>query len=109
LEWVKRHSYLKNIVFGAEDLNQEGTKFQIVKFSPGAKLKPHYHEKVTEIFYVVEGEGVFIFNDKKYKVGPGSIFLCEPKDVHGMENDSMKELVFLIFKTNETEGDSVGL
>ncbi len=109
LEWEKRHCYLKNIVFGAEELNQEGTKFQIVRFASGSKLKPHYHKKVTEIFYVVKGEGVFIFNEQRYKVEPGSIFLCEPRDVHGMENDSTEELVFLIFKTNETDGDSVWL
>jgi len=103
LVWNKRFTYLKNIPFNEQDLNCKGTKFQIVKFEPHTSLKPHYHKNTSEIFYIRSGTGILRLNRQEYRCQPDDFFLCEPGDVHEFENDTDKEFVVLIFKTNEAE------
>ena len=105
LKWHDRFTYKKNIVFDESDLNQKGAKFQIVKFPENTTIKPHYHKKVTEIFYILSGKGTFSFNGKKTNAKKHDMMLCQPRDVHEISNNAKKELVILIFKTNENPRD----
>lgn len=105
LDWKDRFIYKKNILFDAADLHQPGAKFQIVRFLPHTKIGPHYHKRVREIFYIQAGQGIIIFNGKHYSAKTNDIFLCEPKDIHEVINDSNEEFVMLIFKTNEDPTD----
>lgn len=101
LEWADRFTYVKNVLFEAEDLAQEGARFQIVKFKPGSSIKPHHHEQTHEIFYIREGSGILEMNGEKFEIGADDVFLCEPGDRHAFFNTGETELVVLIFKTNE--------
>ncbi len=101
LEWKKRFSYLKSVPFDANDLRCHGAKFQVVKFMPNSSIKPHYHRKTCEIFYVQAGVGVIGFNGQKFSVKLGDFFLCEPGDVHEISNGGNEAFVILIFKTND--------
>lgn len=38
----------------------------------------HYHKKMTEIYYVLEGEGHFELDGKSHAVSPGSAVLIKP-------------------------------
>jgi len=105
LEWQERFVYLKNVVFDEKTLHQSGTKFQIIRFLPGAGIGPHFHNNVCEIFYVKKGKGVFIFNNVPVEAVEDDIFLCQPKDVHEIINKGKEELMILIFKTNEDAKD----
>lgn len=107
LTWKKRFSYLKNVLFDEKILHQKGTKVQIIKFSPGTRIGPHFHKNVYEIFFITNGHGSIIFNGKKHKAKPGDIFLCQPGDVHEIINNAKEELVIVIFKTNEKTSDIV--
>lgn len=103
--WHDRFTYIKNIVFNEQELNQAGSKFQIVKFKPHTKVKPHYHDLVSEVFYIRSGQGRIVFNGEIHTVHTDDIFLCQPGDVHEIVNDHDEELVILIFKTNENTND----
>jgi mannose-6-phosphate isomerase-like protein (cupin superfamily) len=105
LKWGKRFTYLKNVVFDNRDLRQKGAKFQIIRFLPNSKIGPHYHKKVTEIFFILKGSGEFVFNGRTFKGKKNGIFLCEPGDVHEIINKNSRELVILIYKTNENPKD----
>lgn len=105
LNWEKRYSYLKNVLFTEKDLNCVGSKFQVVKFLSGESIEQHYHKRTYEIFYILEGRGIVTMNGKDYLVGPNNMFLCEPKDKHGFNNTGSKDLIVLIFKTNEPKDD----
>ena len=105
LNWKERFTYLKDIPFDEKDLNCSGSKFQIVKFKPNTFIKPHYHKKTTEIFYIREGNAVLKLNNKEFKCKKDDFFLCEPNDVHEFINNTNQDLIVLIFKTNEEEND----
>jgi len=40
--------------------------------------KTHYHKKLTEIYYVLEGEGEMELDGKRYPVSVGSSILIKP-------------------------------
>jgi quercetin dioxygenase-like cupin family protein len=97
--------YKKCIVFNEDDLISKGSKFQIVTFKPESRVKPHYHKKTTEIFYIKEGKGTLKLNGREYNFKKDDIFLCEPKDTHEFVNNTNKDFTVLIFKTNEEKDD----
>ena len=47
----------------------------------GARL--HYHKIATELYYVLEGEGVVLLDGVEHKVRKGSIVHIPPGVVHG--------------------------
>jgi len=105
LNWTERFTYLKDIPFNEKDLNCKGTKFQIVKFKPNTSIKPHYHKKTTEIFYIRGGKGILRLNNQEFNCKPDDFFLCEPNDMHEFINNTEEDLTILIFKTNEEKDD----
>ncbi len=54
--------------------------FHIVEVS--SKSRPHYHQKTTEIYYVLEGEGVLELDEDRIELKPGTAVLIEPGCVH---------------------------
>ncbi len=104
LDWRRRYTYFKNVPFDEKELKQ-GIKFQIIRFLPDTRVGPHFHKKLTEIFYIKKGKGTIIFNKQKYEAMEDDIFLCQPKDVHEIINNSDGELIILNFKINENPGD----
>ncbi len=105
LNWEKRFTYLKNIVFTEDDLQQKGAKFQIARFEPGATIKKHHHDSTVEIFFILSGGGELELAGKTFQLQPNDIFLCEPGDTHMFTNTTQEELVILVFKTNEVDED----
>lgn len=103
LNWKDRFTYVKDVPFSEKDLHCAGTKFQIVKFRPHTSIKPHYHKKTYEIFYIRSGTGILNLNNKEFRCRPDDFFLCEPGDIHEFINDRDDDFVILIFKTNEVE------
>jgi quercetin dioxygenase-like cupin family protein len=107
IEWKERLTFLKAIPFGEDDFKSKGTKFQIIKFAPGSEVKAHHHNEKTEMFYVAQGTGKVIINKEGFRVKPGEFFLCETGDSHSFVNDTEKDFVILVFRTNEKKDDLI--
>jgi len=105
LDWQSRFSYDKNVVYDENDFKAKGTKFQIIKFPPGKKVDPHFHEKQVEVFYVVAGQGTIKINGTDYRCQPNDFFLIERGDTHQIINDSDEDFIILVFRTNDTKDD----
>ncbi|MCK4399889.1 cupin domain-containing protein, partial [Candidatus Bathyarchaeota archaeon] len=54
----------------------------------------HTHDWEHEV-YVLEGDAVAVSKDGETKIGPGSVLLVEPNEVHNFKNTGDKPLVFL--------------
>ena len=54
--------------------------------------EPHYHKKTTELYYVLEGQGTVILDDKEEQVQKGTIIHIPPGVIHGAVG-KMKVLV----------------
>lgn len=65
---------------------------------PGVYFPAHWHEHI-ELHYVLDGQGVFICNQKPYHVDKGSLFIINSNELHEgtSRGDNMDALV-IIFK-----------
>ncbi|MCA9185358.1 MAG: cupin domain-containing protein [Pirellulaceae bacterium] len=45
--------------------------------------RPHYHQRSTELYYVLEGEGHVVLDGAKHPVAAGSLVHIPPGVVHG--------------------------
>ncbi|MBO8182938.1 MAG: cupin domain-containing protein [Archaeoglobus sp.] len=103
--WVERDGYRTKKVFDiAED-----SFVQIVEIKPKAEVKKHYHVQQTEVFYIMDGKAKLGLGEKEYAAEKGDIFLCRPKTVHWVVNDSENPFRVLVFKYGWKENDTVWL
>ena len=81
----------------------------IILLKPGELMgdKAHGHNILDETFYFVEGDGAMIINDKEYKAKQGSVFLCEPKEMHNIRNDSDKPIKIVFIKSRYDPNDKI--
>lgn len=102
-------NYSKRVIFNVNELPERGHILQVVTIPPKTKQQPHYHNKQTEIFYILEGECLIIINNQEFLAKPGDAFVCDPGDIHNLWNKSDEEFKLAVFKINSPENheDSV--
>jgi mannose-6-phosphate isomerase-like protein (cupin superfamily) len=55
----------------------------------------HYHRNCTEIYLVLEGEGVLELNEDRVEVGPGTVVYIEPGTRHRLSSsEGVRTVVF---------------
>lgn len=88
-------------VFNPEKMGK-GTIFEserimvgLNSFHPGQEHKLHAHVGMDKVYYVLEGSGVFVLEDREIEMEAG-IMLVAPEGVpHGIRNTSEGKLVVL--------------
>jgi mannose-6-phosphate isomerase-like protein (cupin superfamily) len=95
--------YSKEIIFDQSDLPGSGHLLQIVTIPPQTKQRLHYHNKQTEIFYILEGECHIFINDKEFVAKVGDAFICSPGDTHNLWNKTDKPFKLAVFKIDLPE------
>ena len=64
-------------------------------FNPGQEHKLHAHAGMDKVYYVLEGSGVFMLEDREIEMEAG-IMLVAPEGVpHGIRNTGSERLVVL--------------
>lgn len=61
----------------------------------GESFEPHKHDDCEEIFFIIEGGGVFKINDNEFIVGPNDCIIVEKGENHSLENLFKLKLIFL--------------
>lgn len=101
-EFEPREGYERSVLLTNDDFNAD-TKLQLMRIAPGQSILPHHHEKRTECFRIVSGQGEIIINGEVVATSPDDLVLCEPRDVHEFRNTSTSEqMTFLVIRTNDT-------
>jgi len=103
--WLERQGYSKKIVLNEKDLKSKGNIVQIVKNKAHTEIKPHFHKHMIEIYYIVKGNAVVFCGDSRIRTKPGDTLLCEPKEVHGLVNDTDEDFQFVVFKIDAKDED----
>ncbi|MBT8171828.1 cupin domain-containing protein [Candidatus Bathyarchaeota archaeon] len=103
--WLEKQGYLKKILLTEKDLKSKGNIVQIIKNKAHTEIKPHFHQKMTEIYHILKGNALIFCGDIRVRANPGDTLLCEPGEVHGLNNDSDQDFLFIVFKINACEDD----
>jgi len=80
-------------------LEETGNSYSIIEVGipprfPG--VPPHYHEHITESFYILDGIIEVFGNDEWSPSRRGDFFLIPPRTVHGYRNNTDQPARFLI-------------
>ena len=97
--------YSKRIIFSLQDFEEEGHLLQVVTIPPRTKQRLHLHRQQTEVFYILEGEGLIHLSGENYMAKPGDAFICSPRDEHSLWNQSDEDFKVVVFKINRPQED----
>ncbi len=61
--------------------------------NPARRKQPHYHKKITEWVYVVEGSGFIEINHVRQPIQSGDWICINPDTKHALLNEALEELV----------------
>ncbi len=68
-QWSKDHVLVKASV----DLTDGRLTLVEDTLKPGFALARHYHKRMTEIFYILDGSVEFVFDDERVDARPGTV------------------------------------
>lgn len=80
----KEYDWSSDHIFVKTTLDLTGGRVTVVEdtLKPGFHLARHYHEQMAEIFYIVEGEIEFIFDETTIISTPGMTINIPPHNWH---------------------------
>ena len=80
----------------------------VIVFNPGETLGPHFHERVEETFFFVDGQGgKIVINGQPCHIRIGDAYRLDPGDTHDIINDTAAPLKALFIKSPYDPQDKV--
>jgi mannose-6-phosphate isomerase-like protein (cupin superfamily) len=67
--------------------------------APGKSTEAHYHIKVEETYYIIQGKGKMVIDTKVCDVAAGDGIVILPGETHYIVNAGNNHLIFLCFCT----------
>ena len=67
----------------------------------------HHHEKARQFFYILEGEGVMVFEDHHIILRKDEGLEIPPQVKHQFRNQSSADVHFLVISLPSTRGDRI--
>ena len=69
----------------------------------------HYHNEARQFFYILEGEGTMVFEDREVALNKGDGIEIEPRVNYQFRNCSSVDVHFLVMSVPSTSGDRVDI
>ncbi len=66
-------------------------------FTPGQVASAHFHQDMSEVFFVESGEGVIYINERQYPLVRGTCIVVEVGEVHKIVNTGNTDLTLTYF------------
>ena len=88
-DWSQDHVFVK----AALELSDGRVTLVEDRLKPGFHLARHHHKKMIEIFYVLEGQVEFAFDDEIVSAGPGTTLNVPPDVWHEVKSPAGARLL----------------
>ena len=97
---VKDSSGLYEVERRARHAERPGFRISELQLGPTQQVPWHYHTKVQDTFYVLEGRLRLFLRDPKESVelGPGETYAVRPGRAHLVTNAGDRSVVFLVLQ-----------
>ncbi|HYK08062.1 MAG TPA: cupin domain-containing protein [Candidatus Eisenbacteria bacterium] len=104
-EIVVKKDYSKKVIFSLADFLEKGHLLQEIVIPSQTKQRLHKHFKLTEVWYVLQGETSIFINNEEFIAHPGDAFIASPGDTHQLWNKTNEDFRLVVFKINVPEND----
>jgi mannose-6-phosphate isomerase len=104
---MKEFLYMEKRPWGAFFVLSDEKDFKIKKIevNPSKRLSYQFHNKRSELWYILKGVGIVTINDKETEVKKGSIVKIKKLEKHRIENNGSKTLTFIEVQTGSYFGE----
>ena len=85
--------------------DEKDFKNKKIEVNPSKRLSYQFHNKRSELWYILNGEGIVTINEKKTKVKKGSVVTIKKLEKHRIENNSSEILTFIEIQTGTYFGE----
>ena len=85
--------------------DEKDFKIKKIEVNPSKRLSYQFHNKRSELWYILNGEGIVTINDKKTEVKKGSVIKIKKLEKHRIENNSSEILTFIEIQTGTYFGE----
>ena len=104
---MKNSLYMEKRPWGSFFVLSDEKDFKIKKIevNPSKRLSYQFHNKRSELWYILNGEGIVTINEKKTKVKKGSVVTIKKLEKHRIENNSSQILTFIEIQTGTYFGE----
>ena len=100
-----RRKYIADIVFN-KPVDSGG--FIWVKIPGGFKTAPHFHEKLEQVFIIIN-ETKMVVGEKVLKLAEGDVVLVEPGEQHWFETPEGDDVTAIAIKLPNLKDDKIQL
>jgi len=84
------------------------TDMGFVRLRPGDEAANHYHERIEEDFYVIQGEAtLWVDGSQSFTMHPGDMYQMEPGEMHYFINEYSEIFLALFVKAPYDPADGV--
>ena len=85
--------------------DEKDFKIKKIEVNPSKRLSYQFHNKRSELWYILKGVGIVTINNKKTEVKKGSIVKIKKLEKHRIENNGSKILTFIEVQTGSYFGE----
>lgn len=86
--------HARKIIEG-DDFAGKGRLFNHCVLHPGEAIGVHPHKNEFEVYYILQGTGLYNDNGTETEVGVGDVTVCPSGESHGLKNSGTEDLVFI--------------
>ena len=99
--------YMEKRPRGSFFVIQESTSYKIkrIEVNSGQRLSYQYHNKRSEVWVIIQGNGVVTLNDVERKYSAGDTILIPQGMKHRIENQGAETTVFIEVQTGSYFGE----
>ena len=99
--------YIEDRPWGSFSIIQHDPAYKIkrIEVKPGARLSYQYHNKRSEVWVIIQGEGLITLNDKVNNYKKGDTILIPKKTKHRIENKGNDNTIFIEVQTGSYFGE----
>lgn len=87
--------YLKRMLLKKDLLPGRIQMINWAKSPPGRSFQAHFHEKMTEVFIILNGRITVVVGKKKVEAETGDLIIAEAKEVHQFINNSSEDVNYI--------------
>ena len=78
-----------------EGRNPKLRTYALAELEPGKEVEYHVHEGECELYYILQGEGIYNDNGKEVPIFPGCSTFTPSGEGHGIKNTGKEKLTFI--------------
>ena len=80
-------------------------KIKRIEVNPGQRLSYQYHNKRSEVWIIIQGEGTVLLNDNKINYSKGDTIEIPQGVKHRIENNGSEKTIFIEVQTGTYFGE----